>query len=73
MCSSDLGVWAYKRSLDSETKKEIKEIMLGLSDGEKEELKGFLGSTIKWAEVKDSDYDSLREAAKRLNIDLEAQ
>lgn len=67
------GAWAYRRSLDSGTKKEIKEIMLGLSDEEKEELKGFLGSTIKWAEVKDSDYDSLREAAKRLNIDLEAQ
>jgi len=67
------SAWAYRRSLDDKTKREIKSIMLGLTDEEKEELREFLGSTIKWAEVKDSDYDSLREAAKKLNIDLEAQ
>lgn len=67
------GAWAYRRSLDNKSKMKIKEIMLGLSDEEKKELKDFLGSSIKWAEVKDSDYDSLREAAKKLHIDLEAQ
>ena len=64
------GTWAFRKDLPEDIKDNIKDALLNLSEEDKEKLKGFMGSTVKWVEAKDSDWDSLREAAKKLNIDL---
>ena len=67
------GTWAFRKGLPEDIKTNIKDTLLNPSEEDKEKLKDFMGSTVKWVEAKDSDWDSLRDAAKKLNIDLENQ
>lgn len=67
------GTWAFRKGLPEDIKANIKDALLNLSEEDKENLADFMGTVVKWVEAKDSDWDSLRNAAKKLNIDLENQ
>lgn len=65
--------WAFRKDLPEDVKANIKDALLNLTEEDKVKLKDFMEITVKWVEAKDSDWDSLREAARLLNIDLESQ
>lgn len=64
------AAWAWRKDLPEDLKAKVKEAIINIPEEEKPALKKFMGSVVKYDEAKDSDWDSIREAAKLAGIDL---
>lgn len=64
------SAWAYRSDLDEEIKFNVADAILNMTDEDLEDLKDFLGTTLKYVSAEDSDWNSLREAAELINLDL---
>jgi phosphonate transport system substrate-binding protein len=64
------GPWAWHKDLPQDLKDKIKDAITNIPEEEYENLKDFLGKTTHYEPVQDSDWDSIREAAELINLDL---
>lgn len=64
------GPWAWRKDLPQDLKDKIKDAILNIPEEDFENLKDFMEKNTHFEPVQDSDWDSLREAVKLINLDL---